>query len=102
MKYDHEYVNINNPYHVVKWTIDGEYVEIGGECTEAQLIAMNNLDDVEGFVIVDENAKRVSEEVQREVDVLVRLGDPKPLAIRTAIVKNAQKHDSGAYELHYL
>ncbi|AUR81193.1 hypothetical protein Ares1_0072 [Vibrio phage Ares1] len=101
MNYDHEYVNIKNPYHVIKWTLCGEYVEIGGECTEEQLRAMENLDDVEGFVFVDEEAKNLSPEVQTTVDSLIRLGDPKPLAVRTAIVEHAKKLDSGAYDLHY-
>lgn len=101
MKFDHEYVNIKNPYHVVKWTLDGEYVEIDGECTDEQLEKMNNLDDVPGFVLVDREAKNLSDDVQKEADRLMLLGEPKPLAVRTAIIGNAIKHKSGAYNLHY-
>ncbi|QNJ59121.1 hypothetical protein [Vibrio phage vB_ValS_PJ32] len=101
MQYDHEYVNLSNPYHVIKWTLCGQYVEIGGECTAEQLRAMDNLDDVPGFVLVDVESNKLVPEIKKEVETLIRLGDPEPLAIRTAIVEHAKKKGSGAYELHY-
>ncbi|AUR95940.1 hypothetical protein NVP1215B_022 [Vibrio phage 1.215.B._10N.222.54.F7] len=102
MKYDYEYINITNPYHVVKFTLCGEFVEIGtGECTEEQLLAMEAMVDVKGFVIVDPEATNLTPELKKEVEALVRLGDPRELAVRTAICEAAKKSDSGAYNLHY-
>ncbi|CAH0448223.1 hypothetical protein ValSw41_17 [Vibrio phage ValSw4_1] len=52
---DYQYINTSNPFHVVRLTLDGDFVEVGfndGEECDAQTIkAMANMDDVDGFTL---------------------------------------------------
>ncbi|ANO57595.1 hypothetical protein [Vibrio phage vB_VhaS-a] len=57
LSYDYQYVNKSNPFHVVKLTLDGDFLEIGAndgeECSDSVIVAMANMYDVDGFDISD-------------------------------------------------
>lgn len=52
---DYRYTSKANPFHYVKLTLDGAYVEVGAadgdEVTEDTLKAMANMDDLKGFIL---------------------------------------------------
>lgn len=52
---DYQYINNANPFHVVRLTLDGDFVEVGfnegAECSPQTLKAMANMDDVDGFTL---------------------------------------------------
>jgi len=101
MNYDLEYVNLENPYHLVKWTYCGQYAEIGGECSQAQLEQMNDLQDVDGFVCVDPEATNLTPDVETLVNRIVSDGTPRKLAVKLAILEYAQKHRTSDYSAFY-
>ncbi|AET42200.1 hypothetical protein VPEG_00049 [Vibrio phage SIO-2] len=55
--YDYQYVNKANPFHFVKLSLDGDFVEVGAEdgeeVSDAILKDMVNMYDVDGFSIED-------------------------------------------------
>jgi hypothetical protein len=56
MTSDYIYQNNADKFHMVKWNLDGEFVEIGGnkELADETLCKMENMDDVEGWALTDE------------------------------------------------
>jgi hypothetical protein len=51
--YDYKYTNNENPFAVVKFDLDGNFVTIDCDPSESQLLAMENMTDVEGWEISD-------------------------------------------------
>lgn len=46
---DYTYTNKANPFNVVKFDLDGNFVIIGDDVSDAALLEMENMHDVEGW-----------------------------------------------------
>ena len=47
--FDYQYSNKSNPFAVVKWTLDGDFLAIDCEPTQAELDAMFDMLDINGW-----------------------------------------------------
>ena len=49
MTYDYTYTNSQDAFNVVKFTLDGDFVIIGNDVSDADLAKMENMEDVSGW-----------------------------------------------------
>lgn len=54
MNSDYMYVNKSDNLNTVKWTLDGSFVEIGSELSDETLFKMENMEDIDGWILTDE------------------------------------------------